>query len=119
MRQRPGLKMVGLDSHSSKFARRPILRSRDCIVLSTIAKPAHLFSARPDRRGSLVLGNHDLQNRIILPLVSRHSHHGHPHRNFNFRDDPADRSGFLDRLLHFRRRPPFRLDWRTNLGARA
>ena len=105
MCQRPGLKMVGLDSHSGKFARRPVLRSHDRIVLSTIAQPAHLFSARPDRRGSLVLGSHDLQNRIILSLVSRHSHHGHPHRNFNFRDGPADRSGFLNRLLHFRHRP--------------
>ena len=110
--------MIGLDSHSSKFAPRPVLRSRDCIVLSTIAQHAHLFNARPDRRGSLVPGNHDLQNRIILPLVSRHSHHGHPHRNFNFCDDPADRTGFLDRLLHLRHRPTLRADWRANLGAR-
>lgn len=118
MCQRPRLKMVGLGSHSSKFARRSILRSRDCIVLSTIAQPADLFSAHLDRRGAVVHGNNDLQNRIILPLVSRHSHHGYPHRNFNFRDDPADRSNFLDRLLHFRHRPPLRPDWRANLGAR-
>lgn len=117
MCQRPGLKMVGLGSHSSKFARRSVLRNRDCIVLSTIAQPTHLFSAHPDWRGSVVHGNHDLQNRIILQLVSRHPHHGYPHRNFNFRDNPADRPGFLDRLLHFCLRPPFRPDWRANLGA--